>query len=374
MTDPVPWAAPAPPAPPAPQTGHLRTNELTPRADPPSVTALAEREYQQLLRSPRHRWWRPLVALVLVPPLTLVAFVATLLPVFVIAAIAGVDRPWQWTVAAFDDIALSTPNSFLYGNLLLGAFILVATLSIWIAHRVRPRFLSSVRGGLRWRWLGRCLVIVTPIWVVFVAVSFAIDPGISPRPPQWVALLIIMAFTTPLQAAGEEYLFRGWLLQNVGSYFARPMVAFVVPTVISVGAFAAAHGSADVWIIADLAVFAFVACFLTWRTGGLEAAIVVHVVNNVVGLAAVILLGGWEEAFIDTTSASTPLAFAFSALVQLIATTLILWQAKKVGLRRTAPPPPPPPPPASPAPPPAWTYGPLPTVPPPPPSVTPSER
>ena len=32
-----------------------------------------------------------------------------------------------------------------------------------------------------------------------------------------VALALIVLFTTPLQAAGEEYAFRGYLLQAVGS-------------------------------------------------------------------------------------------------------------------------------------------------------------
>ena len=41
-------------------------------------------------------------------------------------------------------------------NLSLIVLIPAAMLSIWAVHRIRPRFLSSVAGGLRWRWLLRC--------------------------------------------------------------------------------------------------------------------------------------------------------------------------------------------------------------------------
>ena len=40
--------------------------------------------------------------------------------------------------------------------------------------------------------------------------------------------LIIVLVMTPFQAAGEEYLFRGWLMQNVGAYFSRPIIGLVV--------------------------------------------------------------------------------------------------------------------------------------------------
>ena len=57
---------------------------------------------------------------------------------------------------------------------------------------------------------------------------------------------------TPLQSAGEEYLFRGWIMQNVGSYFARPLVGLVVSLTVSTALFAAAHLSPDPWVLGTL--------------------------------------------------------------------------------------------------------------------------
>ena len=43
--------------------------------------------------------------------------------------------------------------------------------------------------------------------------------------------------------------------------------------VLSAATFSLAHGSLDPWILLDLAAFAVAAVLLTWRTGGLEAAV-----------------------------------------------------------------------------------------------------
>ena len=53
----------------------------------------------------------------------------------------------------------------------------------------------------------------------------------------------------------------------------------------------------DVWIWIDIGSLAVAACWLAWRTGGIEAGIALHVVNNLaVTFAVGILLGGLEES------------------------------------------------------------------------------
>ena len=136
----------------------------------------------------------------------------------------------------------SRPPGFLYLNLALAALIPTAGLSIWVAHRIRPRYLSSVAGGLRWRWLLRCLLVTLPVWLIYTGLGFlASRRRHRPAPDHWVLLLIMVVVLTPFQSAGEEYLFRGWIMQNVGSYFARPLVGLIVSLTVSTVAFSAAH-------------------------------------------------------------------------------------------------------------------------------------
>nr|WP_257909865.1 CPBP family glutamic-type intramembrane protease [Janibacter limosus] len=82
------------------------------------------------------------------------------------------------------------------------------------------------------------------------------------------------------------------LMQGVGAWIKRPVLALVVSTVLSAATFAPAHTSLDPWVLLDLAGMAAACCYLTRRTGGLEAAIVLHVVNNMVITIGLTLLGG----------------------------------------------------------------------------------
>jgi membrane protease YdiL (CAAX protease family) len=207
-------------------------------------------------------------------------------------------------------------------------------LSIWAVHRIRPRYVSSVQGGIRWRWLLRCALVVVPVWAVYLGLGALLEPASSGRPAQWGLLLLIVLFLTPLQAAGEEYLFRGWIMQNVGAWFRSPMVGLVVSMVVSVVAFSAAHGSPDLWVLGSLGVFALTAGIATWRTGGLEAGIAIHTVNNVGVFFLVILQGGWNEAFVGADTTGAPVDVGIALLVHGVALALILWQAMKAGIQR----------------------------------------
>ena len=67
---------------------------------------------------------------------------------------------------------------------------------------------------------------------------------------------------------------------------------------LSTVAFAAAHGSPDPWIFGSIGCFAMAAGIAAYRTGGLEAGIAMHAVNNVLAFGAVLIFGGWDEAFV----------------------------------------------------------------------------
>jgi uncharacterized protein len=212
-------------------------------------------------------------------------------------------------------------------------FIPASGLSIWIVHGIRPRFLSSVAGGIRWRWLLRCVAVILPLWALYLGWAALAEPPTSPRPDQWAALLVIVLLMTPLQAAGEEYFFRGWIMQNVGAWFARPMVGLVASLIVSAVAFATAHMSPDPWILGTIACLGLAAGIATWRTGGLEAAIAIHAVNNMLSYVVVMIFGGWSQAFVRPETTGTPMMLVLAAAVSGIALALVLWQAKRAGVQ-----------------------------------------
>ncbi len=230
--------------------------------------------------------------------------------------------------------------NFLFGNAVLAAFIPAVGLGTWLVHRVRPGFVSSVRGRVRWGWLALCCAALVPLWAVYLGVLLVL-PGDEPTgpvtitpEPQWVALLAITLVTTPLQSAGEEYLFRGWLMQQIGAWIAHRWVALGLSAALSAGLFALAHTSFDPWILLDLVIFAAVATLVTWWTGGLEAAVAVHAVNNVLGLLLAIAFGQLSSSFITPESAGAPVQTLVSGAVSILGGAVIVGLARWRRLER----------------------------------------
>jgi membrane protease YdiL (CAAX protease family) len=142
--------------------------------------------------------------------------------------------------------------------------------------------LSSVCGRLRWPWLRTCLLTAVVAGLLSLGVEAMLEPTTTTVTAGWVgwrgfavAVPVLLALV-PLQAAAEEYLFRGWLLQALGRLGRGPWIAMTGSAVL----FALVHGLGTAWGFIDLVGFAVVAGWLTVRTGGLEAAIALHAATN----------------------------------------------------------------------------------------------
>ena len=103
-------------------------------------------------------------------------------------------------------------------------------------------------------------------------------------------------------------------------------------TLLSAALFALAHGSMDVWILIDLGWMAAVGCWLTWRTGGLEAIIALHVVNNLLVVTLGLMAGGLEQSYVDTGVTSTPLAAGASVAATTLVAAVLLHLARRHGI------------------------------------------
>ncbi|MEU6124600.1 CPBP family intramembrane glutamic endopeptidase [Streptomyces sp. NPDC047123] len=218
------------------------------------------------------------------------------------------------TAFALLSLALVTPAVFLAAR--------------W-AQRRPAGTLSSVTGRLRWRWLGRCLLVALPLVTASLGVMLLLpEPAGGGDDMAWAGLpdfllgLATVCLLVPFQASAEEYAFRGWLTQAVGAWCRSPWVAIVPGALL----FAAAHGWGTPWGFADLVVFGLVAGFLTVRTGGLEAAIGLHVVNNLLamGLSSAVagaLASEETAADMDALSVAVDVAMlcAYAAIVLRLA-------------------------------------------------------
>src|SRR5690606_27199945 len=100
-----------------------------------------------------------------------------------------------------------------------------------LVQRRPPGTLSSVAGRLRWRWLLTCVPVAFGAGVlgnVTLAVVYGVTGADSAGVFGWVGWeaflpgLLVTLLLVPFQAAAEEYVFRGWVLQAFGAFIRTP--------------------------------------------------------------------------------------------------------------------------------------------------------
>ncbi|PVG81489.1 CPBP family intramembrane metalloprotease domain-containing protein [Nocardioides gansuensis] len=229
------------------------------------------------------------------------------------------------------DLSRPTPASLALLNLVLASSIPAAWLVNRWLHGIPPRWLSSVRPRIRWRFFVRCigLSVVALVATVIVSTLLPQQGGteLASEPNEFTRtirdFLLVVVLLTPLQAAGEEYAFRGYLTQAFGGLTRSRIVAVLVPAVL----FALAHGAQDPPIFVDRLAFGIVAGVLVIRTGGLEAGIAMHVLNN-------FLAFGLALTFTDMGSALNPTGGSWWSIPATLTQSLVyLWLATRAADR-----------------------------------------
>lgn len=261
----------------------------------------------------RSAWWTPLVVGVLG-----IAFYAALLGIVLVALIAVslADPAFAERILTLGQgIAFDLTDPFLIA-LTLGTIVLMLpayVLASLIVNGRRVGLVSSAAGRLRWRWMLLCGAVAIVISLALSGLSALLPAeagdggGVVPpqeNPALWATLAVLLLLI-PLQAAAEEYVFRGYLQQAIGRWLRHPAFAILLPVPL----FVLGHLYDPLGQV-SVAIFAIAAGWLTWRTGGLEAAIALHVVNNL--LAFLLALAGLG----DVNDSSPGLAsFFWSAIV-----------------------------------------------------------
>lgn len=297
-------------------------------------------DFSQLHRAGRPGWWRAAVGVALVVAASLIVVPIVVTPVFVLALVLTGSSA-SAALDSISDLSHVTPVLLAYVNVVLALGIGVVMLVTRALHGLRPRWVSSVAPRLRWGYLVACLgaalvtmcvVVVLSAFIPAAANEAGWDGKINDFTTQSRNFLLVIALLTPLQAAGEEYVYRGYLTQAFGGIFAGSAgraVAVLGPALI----FALAHGQQDLPIFFDRFAFGLIAGVLVLRTGGLEAGIAMHVINNWVALGLGVMFGDMN-ATLQPTGGSWA-TIAVTVVQSLLYLALALKIAQRMGLSRT---------------------------------------
>ena len=238
--------------------------------------------------------WRQIVGTLIVAAAFLVIGLVVLLLGSVVALLAGMPQP--------------LPGQ-LFGDPVFGLVVLLLSIACVLpvvfgtaalVQRRRPGTLSSVAGRLRWSWLLRCLLLAV-VALVLGQVAQAVALAVTGEQVSemfgwagWSAFLpaiIVIVLLVPFQAATEEYIFRGWILQAFGAHLRNPVWGIVLGSLV----FASLHGYTWVGLV-DVFSFGVVTGFLAVRTGGLESGIALHTINNTLAFGISAAAGQLNDA------------------------------------------------------------------------------
>jgi membrane protease YdiL (CAAX protease family) len=294
--------------------------------------------YHQLLRAGLPGVWRPISGTV-----SLVAAMVVLVPLFWQLPFAlwflVRGEPVIDGIGRLLDLGDPTPAGLAYLNLTLASAIPVTWLLVRTLHGVRPRWLASVRPRIRWGWFATCLGLAVLALLATLVVSSllpAVEQGtamsgsLNELTPTLRDFLLVVLLLTPLQAAGEEYAFRGYLTQAFGGVFRRPLPAVLGPALL----FALAHGAQSAPVFFDRFAFGVLAGVLVILTGGLEAGIAMHVLNNFLAFGVALAYGDMASALNPSGGSWWSLPVTLTQSLGYLA--LVLWVARRRGLDTSA--------------------------------------
>ncbi|MCU1404606.1 MAG: family intrarane metalloprotease [Glaciihabitans sp.] len=301
----------------------------------PAVTGIP---FPRLARtSPRYRWWRPLAVGAVGLAIYLAVSIVIVLVAAIVAVLADVSAdsgPFAVLLSADDLTDMSDPATLTLVLLSIIPMLPAFLLATRIVGARPVGTLSSVAGKVRWSWLIRCLGFAMVTLAVGMALTFGLaiaqgtelTVGFDHTTLAWTLAAIV--FLVPLQAAAEEYIFRGFLMQMIGGWLRHPAFAILLPVPL----FVLGHDYGLLGML-DVGLFAVVAGWITWRTGGLEAAIALHVVINVI----VLILGA--VGLLDPNESDGSLS---GIAVTVITSVLFCWfvtrATNRLGILRVASP------------------------------------
>ncbi|MFI6741231.1 lysostaphin resistance A-like protein [Nonomuraea sp. NPDC050451] len=290
----------------------------------PSIPAGVE--YHRVLAGDKRRIGRGIFAIILLLA-GLVIF-----PTVIARAAALIDVQMGKTppiLGGTDYTPLSHASSMISLGLLIPWSMLIQR---WL-YGVPGASLHSVTSRFRFDLLGRSLLIFGPAWLV-VNILGALTP-VEESPwsqTDLIAIFIATMLLTPLQSAGEEYGVRGLIFRVIGSWTRNPRAGLVAGVLVSSVLFTAIHGATDPYIIVWYFVLWTGLAIITWRTGGLEIAVMLHaVLNTFTFILATSLRVDLGSSLQDRSAGAGSPYQLVPALTVIVITAIVWWCTRKSG-------------------------------------------
>ncbi|TGD10923.1 type II CAAX endopeptidase family protein [Brevibacterium sp. S111] len=268
----------------------------------PASVEPPRRYHRQFAGLPGNRWFKPILVVLLTLLFYSVAMIVEFVSFFIVALIT-LNTEGDFTAWSERLIDFNTITGVLFGLINVILMWPAAELATLCVYRRWYSSMISLRGGMRWGRLGRYMLYGTAVWVVCAIVMVLFSDGATGTLTSGIvwnqhvlAMLIAFVLLVPFQATAEEIVFRGLAMNIIGSWLRHPAWAVLIP----VPFFVFGH-LYDLPGLIDVGIFAAIVGTLTVITGGLEAGIAFHIVNNLFAF----VLGVLSGADLNATSSPT---------------------------------------------------------------------
>jgi hypothetical protein len=234
----------------------------------------------------------------------------------------------------------TTPGAML---ILLGSFGFVILGVVLAARLMQERTGQSILGdtgeAIRQLWaVIRALVILGVVMIAlppYGAQGEPFEPNLAPG--LWLMLLPLSLLAIAIQSGAEEFLFRGYMQQQLAARFRSPLIWLGVPSAL----FGLAHympaqaGENAILIAVWSGLFGLLMADLTARSGTLGPAIALHFANNATALLIVSLPDTMSGLSLFTAPFSMADAEALRAWMPVeFASMFVTWLVARLALRR----------------------------------------
>lgn len=296
-------------------------------------------EYHQFLRTPGYRWWKAVLAIVLIPVAYVVSTFTLTWGLTAVSGSLGLGLVPPETPG--DGVVAMSPARLLASNLAIGLLIPISLGLQRLLFGQPGRWMHSVHGRFRWKLALNLAGVLVPVWIVYGIVWTLMNPeaagvsGPSATLASTIVLFVIGLLTSPLQGAGEEYAARGLLARSFGSFTTQRTVSLLVALLAPNLMFTVVHGLADPLMVVYTFSVGLACAVITWRTGGIEGAVVLHAVNNAILLMVASFFS--SEITIDRSSGHGEVMWPGTLLMLLTAAGVWLWARRRDVARSAGP-------------------------------------
>ena len=223
--------------------------------------------------------------------------------------------------------------------LMLLAFVVILIIAILLIKTLHKRSFAETVNGTRKVRIKRCFI-GAAVWGILLVIFFLIDYLIDTENfrlqfnlSAFIPLLFISLIMLTIQSTSEEFLFRGYLTQGVAGWTKSRWLAILIPALLFglVHSFNPEIKEFGFWIAMPQYVFlGLLFGLISVLDDGIELAIGMHVINNVLGALLVTHSSSalQTDAVFEQLKIAPIEGLASTIIIGIIAIAFFAWKYK----------------------------------------------